>query len=224
MDISFFKKIKFPIIFLTKLSKKLEENNDFIDDEKLFYFMKYFFRLYHYYLIDLKIINLFKSIKDSHPKTYKFINSHDKLLNVTIINFRKLLNYRDTVSNKFINQDISKQIQYWEHKLKKLIAINDATFGDGFILKIILNDEENINYVNEIINRFILIKKLLGTKFFQKNKIILFTLENFNKFDYQIKVRIFMKFYVKCKFILEENIDNLKNTKNSWELLKFFYL
>lgn len=222
MDISFFKKIKFPLIFLTKLSKKLENNKDFISDEKLFYFMKFFFRFNHFYLIDLEIISLFKFIKNTHPKTYKFIKSHDKLLNITTSNFRKLFDYKDRVGD-FINKDIDYQINFWEQKLDRLIAINDSTFGDGFILKLIVEETENINYVNEIINRFILIKKLLGHKFFIKNNIILFTVEEFMNLDFQIKVRLFMKFYIKCKFILNKDITNLKNLKKSWEFLKFIY-
>ena len=223
MDLSFFKKIKYPIIFLTKLSKKIEENKEIINDEKLFYFIKFFFRFNHFNLIDLKIVSIFKSIKISHPKTYKFINSHDKLLNLTTTNFRDLLVYKDKVSKRFLNSNIDYQINFWEEKLKKLIAINDSTFGDGFIIKIILQSDENTYYVNEMVNRLILMKKLLGSNFFKKNKIILFTYFDFMNFDYQIKVKIFMKFYVKCKFILNEDITKLKNLKKSWNFLKYIY-
>jgi len=223
MDLSFFKKIKYPIIFLKKLSKKLEINKDLIEDEKLFYFMKFFFRFNHFYLIDLKIISIFKSIKNSHPKSYKFINSNDKLLNLTTNNFRKLLDYKDRVNIRFIKNTIDYQINFWEDKLKLLNSINDSTFGDGFIIKVILQNDENIHYVNEMVNRLFLMKKLLGSNFFRKNKIVLFTYSDFMNFDYQIKVKIFMRFFVKCKFIINEDITNLKKAKKSWDLLKYFY-
>lgn len=224
MDLTFYKKIKFPIIFLTKLSEKIKENLNIINDEKLFYLIKFFFKFNHFYLIDLKLCKLFNSIINSHPKSFKFINSHDILLNLTVSNFRKLFDYRDRVGYKFIDKDIEYQISFWEDKIKILNAINDCSFSnDSFIIKLMTLNTDNIHYTKEIINRLILIKKLLGNKFFKKNKIILFTLEDFNNLDYQNKVKLFMKFFIKCKHIINTDIYILKETKNYWDLLKFMY-
>ncbi|ADO67356.1 hypothetical protein crov322 [Cafeteria roenbergensis virus] len=223
MDLSFFKKIKFPVIFLTQLSTKLKNNENLIIDNKLLYFLKYFYRFYHYNLIDLQISCLFKSIKITHPKSYKFLIQQDKLLSLTVSSLRKLFNYKNRVSSKFINKHIIDQINFWEDKLIKLNAINDCNFGDGFHLQLILQ-KNNYYYINELVQRFILIKKLLGNKFFKKNSILLFTIDDFLDLEYKIKITLFIKFFTKCKHILTEDINNLKETNKYIEILKHIYI
>jgi hypothetical protein len=222
MDLSFYKNIKYPLIFLSKLVTHVNKNND-ITDEFLFYTMKYFLRFYHPKIYQYNIIRLFSDFKEKYNKTYVLIHSHQKLLEINIKNFTELLEYRDRIRPFIMRMTLENQIKYWKGKLKKLEAINDSTNGEGFFMKLISNENNKI-YQDELINRLILIKKLFGYKFFKSNNIVLFTIEDFNNFDVQIRNKIYLKLIIKLRNILKIDIQNLTKTLNSWNLIKYIYI
>ena len=205
---------------------KNEEKDSFknlkLNDEFIFYFMKYFLRIFHSYLIDIDILKLFKLIKKTHPKTYKLIESHQEFLNINIRNLKKLLEYKKRVPDSIMKRSLKNQIEYWDNKSKMLEGINDSTFGEGFMIKL-LNNEKNEMYQRELINRLVLIKELFGLEFFTLNEIVVFTFKDFEMFDYQIRSKIYLKLILKLRFILKNNIKILKKTDKSLELIKYLY-
>ena len=222
MDLSFYKNIKYPLCFLYNINNYVNKNKDKISDEMFFYTIKYFLRFFHPKLINYNILPLFKDNKDTHNKTFVLVKSHQELLKLNINNFTKLLEYRDRVPKNIIKMKLEKQIEYWKNKLEKLEAINDSSFGEGFFIKVIQNDD-NLAYQNELLNRIILIKKLFGYRFFKNNKISLFTVEDFFSFDNQIKNKIFLKLIIKLRDIIKTDTQHLIKTLNSWNLIKYIY-
>ena len=210
-----------------ELNIPIENNNyDFnglkLDDKFTFYFMKYFLRVFHSYLVDVNLLKLFRPIKKSHNRTYSLVETHQALLKKNIYNLKKLLEYKNRVCKNVINMSLENQIKYWEKKSVMLEAINDSSFGEGFMIRLLQN-YQSIIFQKELIERLILIKKLFGLEFLKLNNIVLFTLEQFETFDFKIRGKIYLKFILKLRFILKNDIKILKKTNRSLELIKYLY-
>jgi hypothetical protein len=215
------KTLKYPLVFLSTLVKK----KDKIDDEK---FRLVFVKLITYqqdYFIDLNIVPLFSIIKNSHPETWKIVKTYQKVLKQNLLNFEGIRKYRKFVSKRFFNLSLEKQIKKWEEKLSLIKALDDSTFptGDTFSIKLLLLENGNQELVDEMILRLAKFKEILSHSYFIKQKIVLFTTEEFEKFTWKEKTTLFLKFFQKIKKKIQEKIDLLKKTKNYLDILNEIY-
>lgn len=211
------------------IKSQLDINSNKVDlnDQFLFYVLKYFFKFYYLKLIDCDILKLFEKIKDSHSKSYSLIKLHQQLLKSQCENMIKLDLYIKRVKNlddpKLSSKSLDENIDYLKLKLELLNGINDSTFGDGFFFKLLQLENKNLIYEKEIINRLILVKKLLGSNFFKNNNIDLITLNDFLLLDYKDQNKFYFKFFKNIKLILENDIKMLLKTKKIINLLKYIY-
>lgn len=247
MDLIIYSKIKYPLIFLDKLSKQD------ISDNLMFMTIKYFFRFHHNKIQDLKIIKLFDKLdKEKYKKTIAMIVAHDYLLEENVINFTNIRKYAGKIPKKLLYSSIENNIKYWENKLIKINAINDSSFGEGFHLKVLGDiknepkkskkssknicydyseeiilkkaNKKNLNtYTNEMIERMYNIKNILGTSFFRKHKIILFSKYFYIDIEYKNQIKIYFKFILKVLEIIKSYIADLKKLKHYRDLLLKLY-
>ena len=211
------------------IKSKLDINSNKVDlnDQFLFYVLKYFFKFYYLKLIDCDILKLFEKIKDSHSKSYSLIKLHQQLLKSQCENMIKLDLYIKRVKNlddlKLSSKSLDENIDYLKLKLELFNGINDSTFGDGFFFKLLQLENKNLMYEKEVINRLILVKKLLGSNFFKNNNIDLITLNDFLMLDYKDQNKFYFKLFKNIKLILENDIKMLLKTKKIINLLKYIY-
>ena len=234
MDLSVYKKVKYPLVFLKRLSE--QEIN-----EKLMYeTLKYFLRFYQQKLYGYKIGDLFDNMDDKYKKVKLLANGYDMLYNENMKYFLKLEKYGKKINRRLLYSSLDNNINYWQNKYVKINAINDSSFGNGFHLrilsdsgKVLKNIKENIveseteqviktknyNYTNEMINRLCDIKEVLGTSFFSKNDIKMFTIKLFESLDYELQKKIYLKMFVKIMNVIKKDLDNLIECKKYHKLL-----
>lgn len=227
MDLSCYGKIKYPLVFLSNLKILMEnqQNSDKekITDEKAFYLVKYFLRFYHFKIKECDISQLFVNFNKIFPKTTNLIASHQRVISILIKDFENIKSYHDKVGDKFIDKKIDDQILFWQNKLDILHAINETTFGEGYMIRLINMPHKNEHYQKETINRLIQIKKLLGLKFFIKNKIELFTIKDFENFSHIIQAKIYLHLFIKIKNIIQTDINKLQSLNSSLKLFRYLY-
>lgn len=213
------KLIKYPLVYFLK---KIKEKSKITDNDFRLLFVKII--TYHQdYFLDLNIVPLFTELKQSHPQTWKIIKVYQKVIKNNLENFKNIRIYRNKISKRVFKMSLENQILNWENKYNKILALDDSSFGSSFSLRILLHNKNNLIYENEMIHRLIKIKKILGFNFFKNNNIVLFYLDDFLNFSWNIKTKIFFKLFKKVKSILKEDIHLLKKTKNYLSILNEIY-
>lgn len=213
------KTIKYPLVFFYN---KIKNKSKISDEQFRLLFVKVI--TYHQdYFLDLNIVPLFLEIKDSHPQTWKIVKVYQKVLRINIENFKLMRKYRETVNKKLFNSSIENQINVWNKKLDKIKSLDDSSYGECFSIKMLLHNNENKIYENEMILRLIKIKDILGLRFFIKNNIILFYYDDFLNFNWSNKTKIYFKLIKNIKNKLNEIIKLLNKTKNYLNILNEIY-
>jgi len=215
------KKLKYPLVFLSRLVKK----KDKISDEK---FRLVFVKLITFqqdYFLDLNIVPLFTIIKQSHPETWRIVKTYQKVLKQNLNNFKEMRKYRDKVHSRFFKLSLEKQIKKWQDKLNIIKAVDDSSFptGDTFSIKLLVMEKGNEELVMEMILRLKKLMEILSHSYFIKQKIILFTVEEFEKYSWKEQTVLFLKFFQKIKKKIQEKIDLLSKTKNYLDILNEIY-
>jgi len=211
--------IKYPLVFFyNKIKNPLK-----ITDANFRVLFVKVITLQQDYFLDLDLAPLFFEIKLTHPQTWKIVKVYQKVLKLNLANFEKMRNYKNNVANRIFNLSLANQILYWNKKLNYIKALDDASFGDSFSIKMLTHDKKNYIYENEIINRLIKVKSILGIKFFTKNNIILFLLNDFLNFTWTDKTKIYFKLIKTIKNKIIEIINLLKNTETYLNILNEIY-
>ena len=215
------KKLKYPLVFLSTLVKK----KDKISDEK---FRLVFVKLITFqqdYFLDLNIVPLFTIIKQSHPETWRIVKTYQKVLKQNLINFKEMRKYREKVNSRFFKLSLENQIKKWQDKLNLIKAVDDSSFptGDTFSIKLLVMEKGNEELVMEMILRLKKLMEILSHSYFIKQKIILFTVEEFEKYSWKEQTVLFLKFFQKIKKKIQEKIDLLSKTKNYLDILNEIY-
>ena len=149
-----------------------------------------------------------------------------------------MVKYGKKINRRLLYSSLDNNINYWQNKYVKINAINDSSFGNGFHLRILSDsgvkvlkqnfmesETEQIiktttfNYTNEMINRLCDIKEVLGTSFFSKNNIKMFTIELFKGLNYELQKKIYWKMFMKIMSVIKKDLDNLIECKKYHKLL-----
>ena len=194
-----------------------------INDDLLYYLLKYFLYFFHPFLINIKTHILFKDHENTHKKSYILLKTQDDILSSL---YKKLINireYKEKISKNLLKANFDSHINYWIKKLDKLKAINDASVGSSFISKLIHYDDLNYIYTGILTQKLMEMMELLGLSFFIKNKIKVITYEEFNYYSDEKKIKFFIQVYRGAKNTIGKNIKRLEEIKKYRDALNFLY-
>ena len=218
-NLSSFNNIKFPIIFLAKIVHLVKQNTE--QENIIRLVLKFFFKFFHPYIINLNILKMFKKTRNTHYRIYTLIDSYQNLLRINKTNVLALKNYSIRYKN-LVNKPVEKQIFYWKKKLNIINAINDATFDDGFFFKLIENNN-SIIYREELLHRIHLISNTVNLSFFKTNDIMIFSIATFETCDTNLQNKIYLKLIKKINNIIKDDLILLEKYKKSSDLFKYVF-
>lgn len=210
-------KIKFPLTFFYLLVK----NKSLFNDKQ---FIKIFIKmitLHQDYYIKFNIVQLFIPIKNTHPNSWKMIKLYQKIIDTNIINFNNIKKYSLKTNKRLFFLPLHKQLSYWQDKLTIINYLDDNSYGNSFSILLSEIQQPHPDILIQIIDRLYKLKTTLGTSFFKKEQILLFTIEDFYSLPWQEQKIIFFKFFssIRKKInykikLIDDTIDYL-NTINS---------
>jgi len=200
LDYNIYKRIKNPYIFLLNLGKI-----DYLSDDILYDLIKINLRYFSEKMYKIKLMKIFKNIYEK-SRSIKLVASMQIYLELKYKSLKNYKKYR-LEYNYIKNNNLNYNLNYWNNKLIKLKYINDSSYGDGYHLKILCLNESNKIIENEILNRLILISRLVGLKFYKVNNITIFSVEDFKMLNYEIKKKIYFGLLRKISQIINNNIE-----------------
>lgn len=181
-----FKNTKFPILLLYIIVKR-----DVINDDELKIVVRFFFKYHGELLLTNNIRLMFNNKK--HSETLKCIDKFYSILDKLYKILPFIVKVKKAMPIKFLRLTcLDKQISFIKSSITLILSTFDANKGFySFISRLKLGYNKNsYNIFNEqMIERLLYLKNLLKIKFFKQNKIILFTLDNFNDLDFEDRVK-----------------------------------
>ena len=187
-------------------------HKNMLDDENLCLVIRYMMK-YHFNLFFKKDIRKTLYLLKDYNLSQNVINDFYKNLIKQKELIDKIKKFKSGYNKSFFwNKTLREQIIYLNFIRNKFNSYNDCSIGHlHFHKKIkLVESEDKVGIIineDEIFDRLLLIKKLLGIRFFFVYNVNLMSYEDYYESDYTLKCKYMEYIYLQINKIIDETID-----------------